>query len=134
MSDRAYYEGLPIYKAAMDLVVAMDAAVRGFSRHHKYGIGLELRQASLRVVQLIARANQREFRVAARSRPWSRLRGAAVGCGRAGRPGAWPRLCGGRGPRGACCGRCSARAHHSLVDRAAAPYGPMVAAGHWQRA
>ncbi len=88
MSDRAYYEGLPIYKAAMDLVVAMDAAVRGFSRHHKYGIGLELRQASLRVVQLIARANQREFRVAAQVAAVV----AAAGC----RSRVWPRWSPGR--------------------------------------
>ncbi len=47
MRDASYHQGLPIHKAAMDLAVAMDAAVREFSRHHKYGVGVELRRSTI---------------------------------------------------------------------------------------
>ena len=61
----AYYEGLPIYKAATDLVVALDGAVRRFSRFHKYSIGTQLRETALDVVLRVARANRRDGREAA---------------------------------------------------------------------
>jgi four helix bundle protein len=54
-----YYEALPIYKAAMDLVVALDGAVRKFSRFHKYTLGSQLRESALAVVLQVARGNQR---------------------------------------------------------------------------
>jgi predicted amino acid-binding ACT domain protein len=46
----------------------MDTAVRGFSRHHKYGIGLEMRRTTLAIVQLVACANQRVYRATAQER------------------------------------------------------------------
>jgi len=55
----AYYEGLPIYRLAVDVAVRIDAAVRGFSRYHKYGVGSELRRLSTEAAVLVARA--REF-------------------------------------------------------------------------
>jgi len=57
-----YYEGLPIYKAAADLVVRLDASVRRLSRYHKYAIGAEMRRAALDVALLVARANERRRR------------------------------------------------------------------------
>jgi four helix bundle protein len=57
-----YYEALPIYKAAMDLVVALDGAVRRFSRFHKYTLGSQLRESALAVVLQVARGNQRPER------------------------------------------------------------------------
>ncbi|MSQ85105.1 MAG: four helix bundle protein [Myxococcales bacterium] len=65
MQAGAYYEGLPIYKRAMDLAATMDGAVKKFSRHHKYGIGLELRRATIEIVQLVAKANERRYRAQA---------------------------------------------------------------------
>ena len=35
----AKYDHLPIYKKAMELMVFLENAVRGFSRYHKYSIG-----------------------------------------------------------------------------------------------
>ena len=61
----AYYEGLPIYRLAVDVAVRIDAAVRGFSRYHKYGVGSELRRLSTEAAVLVARANQRQHRAAA---------------------------------------------------------------------
>jgi four helix bundle protein len=58
-------EGLPIYKAAMDLVVALDAAVRRFSRFHKYTVGSQLREAALALVLQVAKSHQRQDREAA---------------------------------------------------------------------
>ena len=43
----SYYEALPIYRAAMDSVVAIDTAVRSFPRYHTYALGQRLRDASL---------------------------------------------------------------------------------------
>lgn len=59
-----YYEALPIYKAATDLVVVLDRVVRGFSRYHKYTLGSRLRDAAIEVTLMIARANRREDRAA----------------------------------------------------------------------
>lgn len=53
----AKYEHLPIYKQAMELVVFIENAVKGFSRYHKYSIGERLRQASWEVITLIVQAN-----------------------------------------------------------------------------
>jgi len=43
----SYYESLPIYRAAMDSVMAIDGTVRAFPRYHKYALGQRLRDASL---------------------------------------------------------------------------------------
>ena len=53
----AKYEHLPIYKAAMELVVFIENAVKVFSRYHKYSIGERLRQSSWEVITLIVKAN-----------------------------------------------------------------------------
>ena len=58
----SYYEGLPIYKAATDVVVRVDAVVRGFPRYHKYVLGSRLREAALELALLVARCNRREDR------------------------------------------------------------------------
>lgn len=57
------YEGLPIYKAAIDLVVYFETIVRGFSRYHKYTIGTELRNLSYAILFLISEANIKIDRV-----------------------------------------------------------------------
>jgi len=64
----AYYEGLPIYKAAVEVAVTLDGVVRRFGRHHKYALGLELRRQSIEIVQLVAAANRRDGRAAAQER------------------------------------------------------------------
>ena len=61
----AYYEGLPIYRAAMDVVLAVEAEVKAFSRFHKYQVGARLRDAALECVRLVALAQRREGRLAA---------------------------------------------------------------------
>ena len=53
----AKYEHLPIYKAAMELVVFIENAVKSFSRYHKYSIGKRLRETSWEVITLIVQAN-----------------------------------------------------------------------------
>jgi len=53
----AYYEHLPIYKAALDLCIYIEKIVRHFDRHHKYLIGADLRKLSVRSVTLIIKAN-----------------------------------------------------------------------------
>ena len=53
----AKYDHLPIYKKAMELMVFLENAVRGFSRYHKYSIGERLRAASWEAVTLIVKAN-----------------------------------------------------------------------------
>jgi hypothetical protein len=35
----SYYEALPIYKAAMDVAVRVDAVVQRFGKGHKYTLG-----------------------------------------------------------------------------------------------
>ncbi len=58
----AAYEGLPIYRAATDMVVYFETIVRGFSRYHKYTIGTELRNLSYAILVLISEANIRNDR------------------------------------------------------------------------
>lgn len=53
----ARYEHLPIYKAALDMVVYFEKIVVGFSRYHKYTLGSELRMMAKQVVIKIIRAN-----------------------------------------------------------------------------
>ena len=53
----ARYEHLPIYKKAFDLAVHFEKVVAGFSRYHKYTLGIELRNRSREIVLLIIRAN-----------------------------------------------------------------------------
>lgn len=38
--EQSYYERLPIYKTAMQLLVNLDVIVRSISRYHRYSIGL----------------------------------------------------------------------------------------------
>ena len=64
----SYYEALPIYKAAMDVAVRVDAVVRRLAKGHKYTLGGRLREAALDVVVLVARCNRRAER--ARELPW----------------------------------------------------------------
>jgi len=59
----AAYEGLPIFRAATDLVVYLEIIVRGFSRYHKYTIGSEMRILSYAILELITEANTRVYRV-----------------------------------------------------------------------
>jgi hypothetical protein len=53
----AHYEHLPIYKAALDLCIYFEKIVRQFDRHHKYVIGGDLRQLSIKAVMLVIKAN-----------------------------------------------------------------------------
>ncbi|MDP4029237.1 MAG: four helix bundle protein [Gallionella sp.] len=46
-----------IWKAALDLAVHLEHAVRRFPRYHKYTLGTELRQTAQRLCRLVARAN-----------------------------------------------------------------------------
>ena len=59
------YAGLPIFRSAMDFAVAIDNATAQFSRRHRYGIGEELRRASLRILLSLPRANRRDGRALA---------------------------------------------------------------------
>jgi hypothetical protein len=58
----SYYEALPIYKAAMDIAVRVDAVVQRFAKGHKYTLGGRLRDTTLDVVVLVARCNRRAER------------------------------------------------------------------------
>ncbi|MBH2006692.1 MAG: four helix bundle protein [Myxococcaceae bacterium] len=60
--ETSYYERLPIYRSAMDLMVRVDNVVRAFPRYHKYGIGARLREESLEIAQLIIQANRKKAR------------------------------------------------------------------------
>ena len=53
----ARYEHLPIYKNALDVGVHFEKVVAGFSRHHNYTLGSELRNQSRAVVSAIVKAN-----------------------------------------------------------------------------
>ncbi len=59
----ARYDQLPIYKKALELIVFLENAVRGFSRFHKYSIGERLRQTSWEVITLVVRANNTPVKV-----------------------------------------------------------------------
>jgi hypothetical protein len=52
----ARYEHLPIYKQALDVEVHFEIVVAGFSRHHKYTLGTDLRTQSRAIVALIVKA------------------------------------------------------------------------------
>jgi len=54
----ALHENLPIYKAALDLVIYFEKIVKNFSRYHKYTVGTELRNLSREILTLIIKANQ----------------------------------------------------------------------------
>ena len=60
----ARYEHLPIYRAAFDLAVHVEKLVRGFSRHHKYSLGTELRARSRELLARIIDANHSRKRAA----------------------------------------------------------------------
>jgi len=59
----AYYENLPIYKKAFELIVCIENAVRNFSRYHKYSIGTDMRHLSRNLVLLIIKANSQRNKV-----------------------------------------------------------------------
>jgi len=52
-----YYDNLPIFKSALDLVVYIETIVKGFEKYHKYTIGVDLRAHSKEMLFLINRAN-----------------------------------------------------------------------------
>ena len=54
----ARYAHLPIWKAAIDLAVHLEKAVRRFPRYHKYSLGSDLRQCARRLCRLVTRANE----------------------------------------------------------------------------
>lgn len=70
----AHYRHLPVWKAALDLAVHLEHAVRRFPRYHKYTLGSELRQTAQRLCRLVARAN--DARDAARVAALDELVGA----------------------------------------------------------
>jgi hypothetical protein len=47
------YTNLPIFKQALDLNIYIENSVRNFSRFHKYGIGIELREKAREVLYAI---------------------------------------------------------------------------------
>ena len=53
----ARYEHLPIYKAALDVTAHFEKVVTGFSRHHMYTLGTELREGSRAMLMQVLRAN-----------------------------------------------------------------------------
>ena len=57
-----YYDNLPIFKSALDLVVYVESIVKGFDKYHKYTLGEDLRHHSKEVLFLIQRANMSENR------------------------------------------------------------------------
>jgi hypothetical protein len=52
----AQYEHLPIYRKAFDLAVYLERTVHGFSRHHKYGLGVRLQHGAQDVLTRVIRA------------------------------------------------------------------------------
>ena len=52
-----YYDNLPIFKSALDLVVYVETIVKHFDKYYKYTLGEDLRQQSKEVLFLIQRAN-----------------------------------------------------------------------------
>lgn len=55
----AQVDHLPIYKAAYDLCLHIEQAVRKFPRYQKYTVGTDLREGARRVLKLVVRANAR---------------------------------------------------------------------------
>ena len=49
----SHYEALPIYKAAMDVAVRVDAVVQRLSKGHKYTLGGRLRKTAFDEVVLV---------------------------------------------------------------------------------
>ena len=58
----SYYEVLPIYKAAMDVTVRVDAVVQRLATGRKYTLGGRPRETAFDVVVLVARRNRRAER------------------------------------------------------------------------
>ena len=58
----ARHEHLPIYKAALAMTLHFEVLVTGFSPHHKYTLGTELRQGSRAVLQQTLSANNAAIR------------------------------------------------------------------------
>ena len=52
----AYARSLPLWKAALDLAVHLEQAVRRFPRYHQYPQGIGLRRCAQRLCRLVARA------------------------------------------------------------------------------
>lgn len=52
-----YYDNLPIFKSAVDLVVYIEMIVKNFEKYHKYTIGVDLRTHSKEMLFLINKAN-----------------------------------------------------------------------------
>ena len=61
----AHYENLPVYKASLDLAIYFEKMVHFFTRYHKYTIGTNLRNASRRILVLVAKANIKQDRAEA---------------------------------------------------------------------
>jgi hypothetical protein len=52
------HQGLPIWKASMDLCVYVDTIVKNQERYHRYTIGAEMRSEAKEILLLIAKANR----------------------------------------------------------------------------
>ncbi|NLY15370.1 MAG: four helix bundle protein [Gammaproteobacteria bacterium] len=52
------YQQLPLWRDSQHLLLEVEQAVRGFTRYHKYSLGVELRQQAMTVCRLVARAAQ----------------------------------------------------------------------------
>ena len=63
MVKTSHYERLPIYKAAMDLVVSMDKVVRMFPHSQKYSLGMEMKSTAFQLLRLIVQANTQKDRI-----------------------------------------------------------------------
>ena len=55
------YEGLPIYRAAVNVALLLEKEAWGFSRLHKYQLGTRLRDGALDYVRLVAMAQRRSL-------------------------------------------------------------------------
>jgi hypothetical protein len=55
----SYYEALPIYKAAMEVAVLVNAVLQCLVKGHKYMLGGRLRETALDVVVLNGREKPR---------------------------------------------------------------------------
>lgn len=56
--EQSYYERLPIYKTAMQLLVNLDVIVRSISRYHRYSIGAQMRSEAFILIRLVVQANR----------------------------------------------------------------------------
>ena len=50
------FKRVPLWRDAMQLLIEVETVVKYFPRYHKYTLGTELRQNSMRIVRLIQRA------------------------------------------------------------------------------